>query len=237
MFDKSKTMSDEQVTPFWKKLPNLVFGRFNGRSGGSKQQDDMRDAHNLNERKSISAITDEYDTNKVEDPVFKALVSLAQVYRERSEALAGAYPSVQGRDALAPIVGQIEECVNGLYQLALGSITPAPALPTEVQSSDPVEAVTPTTAVTPVDEEKANPETIRLPSMDFSVEAPTRQQLEDTLSALGTVYSLMLLLDGKDVEESRVQRMRNLLSDQLVFLDSVTSHSATTTAPPASLIA
>ena len=231
-------MSDQQVTPFWKKLPNLVFGRFNGRSGGSKQQDDMRDAHNQTERKPVGAISDEDETNKVENPVFKALVSLAQIYHERSEALAGAYPSVQGRDALAPVVGQVVECVNGLYRLALGSISPAPSpVPTdEVHPTDPIEAASPTATITPEDEEAANPDTVRLPIMDFSVEAPTGQQLEDTLTALGTVYSLMLLLDGKDVEESRVQRMRNLLSDQLVLLNSMTSHNATAM-PPASLIA
>jgi hypothetical protein len=100
-------MSDQQPTPFWKKLPNLLFNRFNGHSGCSTNQENKPDEHY-----PLSVFHNEYDIDKLAMTLRRILLSQALVYRERIEGLVGAYPSVRGRDILLPIASQVEECVG-----------------------------------------------------------------------------------------------------------------------------
>jgi hypothetical protein len=46
-------------------------------------------------------------------------------------------------------------------------------------------------------------------------------QLENTLTALGTVYSQMLLVDAREVDSSKAQRLRDSISDQVNSLHDV----------------
>ena len=46
-------------------------------------------------------------------------------------------------------------------------------------------------------------------------------QLENTLTALGTVYSQMLLVDAKDVDSSKAQRLRENIAEQVNSLHDV----------------
>lgn len=46
-------------------------------------------------------------------------------------------------------------------------------------------------------------------------------QLENTLTALGTVYSQMLLVDARDVDSSKTQRLRDNILDQVRSLQDV----------------
>jgi hypothetical protein len=48
-------------------------------------------------------------------------------------------------------------------------------------------------------------------------------QLENTLTALGTVYSQMLLVDAKDVDSSKAQRLRDNIAEQVTSLQDVLS--------------
>lgn len=46
-------------------------------------------------------------------------------------------------------------------------------------------------------------------------------QLESTLSALGTVYSQLLLIEARDVDSGRAQRLREEVADQVAALQDV----------------
>lgn len=48
-------------------------------------------------------------------------------------------------------------------------------------------------------------------------------QLENTLTSLGTVYSQMLLVDAKDVDSSKAQRLRENIAEQVNSLQDVLS--------------
>jgi hypothetical protein len=46
-------------------------------------------------------------------------------------------------------------------------------------------------------------------------------QLENTLTALGTVYSQMLLLETRDVDSAKTQRLSDSIADQLTSLTDI----------------
>ena len=48
-------------------------------------------------------------------------------------------------------------------------------------------------------------------------------QLENTLTSLGTVYSQMLLLDARDVDSARTQRLHDSIADQVAALQDIQS--------------
>ena len=48
-------------------------------------------------------------------------------------------------------------------------------------------------------------------------------QLENTLTSLGTIYSQMLLIDAKDVDSTKTQRLRESILDQVNSLNDVLS--------------
>jgi hypothetical protein len=48
-------------------------------------------------------------------------------------------------------------------------------------------------------------------------------QLETTLTALGTVYSQILLISAKDIDSGRARRLREDISDQVAALQSLQS--------------
>jgi hypothetical protein len=48
-------------------------------------------------------------------------------------------------------------------------------------------------------------------------------QLENTLTALGTVYSQVLLLDARDVDSAKTQRLRDNIADQVASLQDIQS--------------
>jgi predicted RNA-binding Zn ribbon-like protein len=48
-------------------------------------------------------------------------------------------------------------------------------------------------------------------------------QLENTLTALGTVYSQMLLVDARDVDSNKAQRLRDNIAEQVASLQDVIS--------------
>ena len=48
-------------------------------------------------------------------------------------------------------------------------------------------------------------------------------QLENTLTALGTVYSQALLLDARDMDSTKTQRLRDNISEQVASLNDLQS--------------
>ncbi|MCS7060934.1 MAG: hypothetical protein RMN25_07180, partial [Anaerolineae bacterium] len=46
-------------------------------------------------------------------------------------------------------------------------------------------------------------------------------QIENTLTALGTVYSQLLLIDARDVNSARTQRLRESIVDQVHSLQDL----------------
>ena len=46
-------------------------------------------------------------------------------------------------------------------------------------------------------------------------------QMDATLSAMGTIYSQLLLMDAKDIDSGRVQRLHDDISEQVQSLHEV----------------
>lgn len=169
----------------------------------------------------------EFNIDQLDSQSYRMLVSQALQLREKVESLVSVYPIPRGREMLLPIANQFEECVSGMYQLAvsrnLPQSTPAVTDTAPTGATQPDEDHTqidslPAESIASIDvlasDGSATPSAIHDDLSDVSVE----QQFEDTLAALGVAYSLLLLLDGKDASEQQVKHLRDLLTDQITAL-------------------
>jgi len=70
-------------------------------------------------------------------------------------------------------------------------------------------------AISSKQEQLANLETLR------NIMEKAEYQLETTLTALGTVYSQLQLIEAKDIDSGRAQRLRQDIADQVAALQSL----------------
>ncbi len=203
------------LAPMWAAL---VGSRLLSRSAGEKAvQQVMRE---------------QFDTSTIVNPHLKVNVAQAIAYRERIDKAVERFSDSGMHTRMQDVANQVEEWVRRIYTLSrrldnfrndnvisddLRSVPEslrklrarlnsesAPAIRSEIEET--------------IRRREAQLESLQ--KLDQTMDR-AELQLENTLTALGTVYSQMLLLDAKDVDSSKAQRLRENILDQVNSLNDV----------------
>jgi hypothetical protein len=186
-----------------------------------------------------NALGEAFDLDQIRNTTLRANVRQALIYRQRINAAATRFADSGIRHRMRDLVDQVDEWVHNIYTLASRldafqsdriiqrDLRDVPAsinrLKERLRAEDDPSI------------KRELEETIRRRQAQYdnlrkleSAMDRADLQLENTLTALGTVYSQMLLLDAKEVDSSKAQRLRenivaqvNALHDALVAMEEV----------------
>jgi hypothetical protein len=186
-----------------------------------------------------NALGEAFDLDQIRNTTLRANVRQALIYRQRINAAATRFADSGMRHRMRDLVDQVDEWVHNIYALASRldafqsdriiqrDLRDVPAsinrLKERLRAEDDPSI------------KRELEETIRRRQAQYdnlrkleSAMDRADLQLENTLTALGTVYSQMLLLDAKEVDSSKAQRLRenivaqvNALHDALVAMEEV----------------
>ena len=186
-----------------------------------------------------NALGEAFDLDQIRNTTLRANVRQALIYRQRINAAATRFADSGMRHRMRDLVDQVDEWVHNIYTLASRldafqsdriiqrDLRDVPAsinrLKERLRAEDDPSI------------KRELEETIRRRQAQYdnlrkleSAMDRADLQLENTLTALGTVYSQMLLLDAKEVDSSKAQRLRenivaqvNALHDALVAMEEV----------------
>ncbi len=186
-----------------------------------------------------NALGEAFDLDQIRNTTLRANVRQALIYRQRINAAAARFADSGMRHRMRGLVDQVDEWVHNIYTLASRldafqsdriiqrDLRDVPAsinrLKERLRAEDDPSI------------KRELEETIRRRQAQYdnlrkleSAMDRADLQLENTLTALGTVYSQMLLLDAKEVDSSKAQRLRenivaqvNALHDALVAMEEV----------------
>jgi hypothetical protein len=186
------------------------------------------------EQAASQVMRDEYDITRIANPHLRTVVSQAVAYRERIDKAVGQFDTPAMRGRLQDVANQVDEWVGRIYTLAR-------RLDTYRNDSIISNDMTGVPQAIKQLQVKLNAETDASVKQDIQDTIARRQeqfktlrnldnamdraelQLENTLTALGTVYSQMLLLDARDVDSAKTQRLRDSIADQLASLTDIQS--------------
>lgn len=184
------------------------------------------------EKAASQVLREQFDVNSITNPSLRMNVAQAIAYRERIDKAVPRFSDSAMQGRMQDVANQVEEWVRNIYTLARRL---------DVYHNDSIIK----------NDMKAVPESIRKLQMRLNGEdndAVRRElddtirrrqaqydslqrlettmdraelQLENTLTALGTVYSQMLLVDARDVDSSKAQRLRDSIVDQVNSLHDV----------------
>lgn len=180
------------------------------------------------------ALRDKFDATAISNPHLKMNVAQAIAYRERIDKAVERFSDSGMHTRMKDVADQVEEWVRRIYSLATRldafrndsiiaddmrgvpdsirklqqrlNAEDDPAIKTELQDT--------------IGRRQAQFESLQ--KLDQTMDR-AELQLENTLTALGTVYSQMLLIDAKDVDSSKTQRLRENILDQVHSLNDVLS--------------
>ena len=189
----------------------------------------------INARVVAGLLRQDFNPKQLHNPQNQGRVEQALEYRKRIEAaIASHHGEGVLRDHLREMAGDIDGWIANIYSLALRLDT--------YQADDVVKQDRRTAPQALRDLEarlrqEDNPgvraqieETIRgkqaqvesLDALENSMER-ANYQLEQTLTALGTVYSQLLLLGVKDLDSGRAQRLRQDIAEQVASLQDLST--------------
>ncbi|MCL4506535.1 MAG: hypothetical protein M1434_04860 [Chloroflexi bacterium] len=221
-------MSDQQPGRFLKILHSIVFGPTNGRSS-LYASDGVQPAL----QNTLGISDGDCDISLVHSPYLRTVVRQALLYRERIRTAIDRPNGIPACELLQEIARQVGQCVRRMYQVAVQlDAVKQPAADRQAgmdgdgnQPEGSGDIIVPGLA----DSDNIAPEPSRLSgemgSTADSIGAidTIAQQLEETLSILGMVYSLILFLDGRDIDAAGAQRLQDSLASQIAALDQTQS--------------
>lgn len=175
-----------------------------------------------------------FDLKAIEDVESRRHIEKALEYRAQIEAAVGRAREGLLRDNLAETAQEIDEWLENIYSLALrldafqNDRTIQQDLRSVPQSLDSykrlLKSATDDKLRTQMQEvhdaKQAQWESLKN-LQETMVRA--RLQMENTLTALGTVYSQMLLIGVKDIDSGRAQRLREDIAEEIKGLHDVVS--------------
>lgn len=214
----------------------------------------------FNEKANAEAVAEmfreDYDVNALQTPQLRSVLNRALDYRQRIDAQVTKFPDGPMKVKLADVANQVEQWVGQIYTISKRL---------EHYHSDKViqrDMVMVEQSLSELQRRRSlerNPEIVQelertiagrqdqlrsLRSLDTTMDR-AELQLENTLTALGTVYSQALLIDARDVNSGRAQRLQENITEQVaglqdmlssideVYGTNLTSSSATTAEPRA----
>ncbi|MCS7057164.1 MAG: hypothetical protein NZM18_13430 [Thermoflexales bacterium] len=185
------------------------------------------------------ALREEFDLNRIRNPSLRMNVKQAIAYRERIDKAVERFTDSAMQHRMQDVANQVEEWVRNIYALAsrLDAFQNDEIIHRDLSEVPKSIERLKQRALQERDEaiRRELDETISRRQAQYNnlLKLETAMdradlQLENTLTALGTVYSQMLLLDARDVDSSKAQRLResiaaqvNSLHDVLVSMDEM----------------
>jgi hypothetical protein len=175
---------------------------------------------------------EEYDLKRITNPHLRTVVSQAVAYRERIDKTVDQFdtPVMHGR--LQDVANQVNDWVGRIYTLARrldvyrndsiinNDMTSVPQAIKQLQGKLAVETDTGVKGEIQATLARRQEQFSTLQNLDNAMDR-AELQLENTLTALGTVYSQLLLLDARDVDSAKTQRLRDSIADQLTSLTDI----------------
>jgi hypothetical protein len=175
---------------------------------------------------------EKFDARGIRTEALRTRVEKAIEYRERIDEIVGASRAGVLRDHMADVSQGITAWLENVYRLArrLDAYTNDETIRQDFKSVDP--------AITAL-KERLNDEDDEAVKRQISQTIAQRQiqrdnlhklqnvmeqaqfQLESTITAMGTVYSQMMLLGSRDVASGRADRLQQDISDQVQALQDV----------------
>ncbi len=175
---------------------------------------------------------EEFDLSRIRNPSLRMNVKQAIAYRERIDKAVKRFTDSAMQHRMQDVASQVEAWVQNIYALAsrLDAFQNDEVIKKDL--SDVPESIRrlKQRALQERDEtiRRELDETIRRRQAQYNslLKLETAMdradlQLENTLTALGTVYSQMLLLDARDVDSSKAQRLRESITEQVNSLHDV----------------
>jgi hypothetical protein len=185
-----------------------------------------------NEQAVAEMFREQYDANALQDPHLKSVLVRALDYRQRLDSQVTKFPDGPMKVRLADVANQVEQWVGRIYTIAnrlesyRGNKTIQRDMVTVQQSIAEMERRrqferNPEIAAELEKTIQGRRDQLRtLQNLDTTMER-AELQLENTLTALGTVYSQSLLIDAKDVNSGRTQRLQDSINEQVLGLQDM----------------
>jgi predicted RNA-binding Zn ribbon-like protein len=179
-------------------------------------------------------LREQFDVNRITTPSLRMNVGQAIAYRERIDKAVTRFADSGMQGRMQDVANQVEEWVRSIYALSsrLDAFQHDSVIKNDLQSvPDSIKKL----------KQRLNNEDNEAIRHELNDTIARRQaqynsllklettmeraelQLENTLTALGTVYSQMLLVDAKDVDSSKAQRLRDNIAEQVNSLQDVLS--------------
>jgi hypothetical protein len=186
------------------------------------------------EQAASQALREQFDVNRITTPSLRMNVGQAIAYRERIDKAVTRFADSGMQGRMQDVANQVEEWVRSIYALAsrLDAFQHDSVIKNDLQAvpdsirklkqrlnSEDNEAIKHELNDT-IARRQAQYDNLR--KLENTMER-AELQLEKTLTALGTVYSQMLLVDAKDVDSSKAQRLRDNITEQVNSLQDVLS--------------
>lgn len=173
-----------------------------------------------------------FNPREVATPAYRNKVIKALEYREQMEYLLQHTRDGALRIHLQATINDVSQWISNMFVLArrLDHYSRSTilkqdqdALPEEIKAlQDRLAAETDPRVRTQLKQsiEQKRAQSEQLQRLDKTMQRAALQ-LDDTLSAMGTVYAQMQLIGAKDIDSGRAQRLREDIADQVVSLDDV----------------
>ena len=187
-----------------------------------------------NARAVADLLRHDFDPKQIRGEAGRGKVDKALEYRQRiAETIARTRQGVL-REHLSGMAGQIDEWIGNLYQLAqrLDAYEVDPVIRQDLRSVP--QAIQNLQAKLKAEDDASVREQMQQTIGSKRAQLANLQQLENmmqkaelqmdsTVTAMGTIYSQLLLVGVKDVDSGRAQRLREDISEQVKQLHDVVS--------------
>jgi len=187
-----------------------------------------------NARAVADLLRHDFDPKQIRGEAGRGKVDKALEYRQRiAETIARTRQGVL-REHLSGMAGQIDEWIGNLYQLAqrLDAYEVDPVIRQDMRSVP--QAIQNLQAKLKAEDDASVREQMAQTIESKKAQLANLQQLENmmqkaelqmdsTVTAMGTIYSQLLLVGVKDVDSGRAQRLREDISEQVKQLHDVVS--------------
>jgi len=178
------------------------------------------------------ALREQFDVDRISNPSLRMNVAQSIAYRERIDKAVTRFSDSAMQGRMQDVANQAEEWVRNIYTLAtrldeyrndsiirndLASVPEALKKLKQRLSNETDDGIKHELGNT-IDRRQTQYN--NLLKLDNTMER-AELQLENTLTALGTVYSQMMLVDARDVDSSKAQRLRDNIAEQVNSLQDV----------------
>jgi hypothetical protein len=175
---------------------------------------------------------EQFDVSQLSSTSLRANVTQAVAYRERIDKAVARFTDSAMQNRMQDVANQVEAWVRNIYTLASRldayhndsiiksdlATVPDSIKKLKYRQNNETDAGIRQEMGETIERRQAQYNSLL--KLDTTMDR-AELQLENTLTALGTVYSQMLLVDARDVDSSKTQRLRENILDQVHSLQDV----------------